>query len=283
MTDEPKIVGKAFIHSYHVRNKFHGAVVVKEKIKYEDGTVKPNIAIYDNPKRSFYITAARHRRYAFKPEYELLSKLDKYTCYDHELQTKLAEVLGLGPGWHRPATLFKSPYVFGADIGIESLIKMRYADAYPKSGLTPTVGFFDIETSIETGQIIIISYMHDSVVHTAILESFLFEEIGDKRIPVNRDDMLSHIKTTLESRTMGLNLTYNLEICDSEIKLIAWIYKQVHASGTDYIQIWNMNFDIPKVIATIEDHKLDPVIFFADPKIPEKLRYFKYYADDSVR
>jgi len=278
-TPPEEIVSKSFMHSCYIRNKFSSTVFVKEKIKYADGTIKPNVVLYKNPKRSFYVTQKRYRSYKFKPEFEILSRLDKYTCYDYELETKVAEVLGMGRGYFKRAQLFKSPYIFGADINIEALIKMSYLNSYPDEKLPPSVGFLDIETSIDTGQIILISYMHDDVVHTAILESFLFEDVGNQRVAVKKDDLLNHIKTNLASRTKGLTLTFDLEIFDSEIKLIAWTMKHVHASEVDFVSIWNMNFDIPKILGSIERQKYQAIDIFSSPLLPREYRYLRYYED----
>ena len=279
---EKEIVAKQFVHSCHLKGKgnFSSSVVVKEKIKFADGSIKPNLIVYENPSRNFYVTKKRYQhQYKYKPEFELLSRLDKYTCHDHEVHRKLAEIFNLGAGYVPKSVLFKSPYIFGADIGIEALIKMRYAEKYPDANMIPTVGFLDIETSIDNDQIILISYAHDDIVHTAILGSFLFEEIKGNRVPVSKENLLKFVKETLASRTKGLDLTYNLEIFDSEIKVIAWIMKKVHESEIDFVSIWNMNFDVPKIIKSIKDKKYEPSDFFASPKLPKHMRYTRYYED----
>jgi len=283
-TEQPKVVSKQFIHSCHIKNKYDSAVIVKEKIKYDDGSIKPNVRLIQNPKRSFYITQKRYRTYRYKPEYELLSRLDKYTVLDHQLNMKVADLFQLGNGYVSRDKLFKSPYIFGADISIEALIKMWYIDNYPDqdTDMQASVGFFDIETSIDTGEIIVISYIHDNIVHTAIMKSFLFEEIKGVRVPVSKEDMLAHIQINMDKmgpKVQELNLTYNIAILDTEMQLIAWILRQVHLSQTDFIGIWNMHFDIPKVLDTITKHKHDAASLFADPSIPSKFRYLRYYED----
>jgi hypothetical protein len=274
-----KIINKQFIHSCSIRTKTGNAVIVKEKNQYEDGTIKPNLVLYENPKRSFYITQPKYRTYNYKPEYELASRLDKITVSDHELYSKVAELFNLGPGYHSADKLFKSPYIFGADINVEALIKMRYMNQYPDSSLLPTVGFLDIETSIDTNQIIMISYLHDTTVHTAILRSFFFEEKGKDRVPINLDDLVPFIQKNLEGRTKDINFTYDIKIFDIEIKLIAWIMQCIHMSETDFISIWNMNFDIPKILATIVKSGYRPEDLFHNPKLPTRCKYLKYHED----
>lgn len=277
-TDNP-VVARQFIHSVHLKSKQGASVIVKEKLKLADGTTKPNIVIYENPKRSFYITQKQYRTYKYKPEFEFVSRLDKYTVVDSQLSGKIAEIFGLGRGYVDRAKLFKSPYIFGADISIEALIKMRYADMFPDTNMAPTVGFLDIETSIDTGQIILISYMHDSIVHTAILKSFLFEEKDGNRVAVSKEDILRHVETNLEKQVGDLKLTYNIEVFDSEIKVIAWILRKVHEAMIDFIAIWNMNFDIPKILDAIKRNNYDAAALFTNPSLPKNLCYLRYYED----
>jgi hypothetical protein len=278
-TGKKEVKSRQFIHSCLVKNKFGNAVVVKEKILYTDGTIEPNIAIYESPKRHFYITKERYRTYRYKPEYELVSRLEKYTVFDYELERRLTEVLGLGRVFVHRSTLFKSPYVFGADISIEALIKMKYMDLWPDSDLRPTVGFLDIETSIDTGQIILISYLHDNVVHTAILDSFFYEEVKGQRTKIELSEMSDYIKKNLAEKTMGIDFEYNLVVLDSEIKLIAWIAKRIHASMTDFIQIWNMNFDIPRILAALKKHNVNAADIFCHPSLGYNFKSLNYHED----
>lgn len=277
-----EIIARSFMHSCYLRSKFGSSVIIKEKIQYDDGRLEPNIYAIENPKRSFYITQPRYRNYKFKPEFELLSRLDKYTCFDHELEMKIAELFQLGHGYIRKDKLFKSPYIFGADISIEALIKMYYLDKYPEASIIPSVGFLDIETSIDTEQIILISYIHDNVVHTAVLDAFLYEEINGKRIKVSKEDLIRHVQTNLsdfDEKVTKLNLTYDIEVFENEIKLIAWIMQKIHQSEIDFIGIWNMNFDIPKILNTITKYNYDPATLFISPKLDRKYRYLKYHED----
>lgn len=280
--DNP-IIARQFIHSVHVRGKNTSSVIVKEKLQRQDGTLEPSVVCYENPKRSFYITQPRYRTYNFKPEYELMSRLDKYTVPDNELYMKLADLQGFGPGYNKSAALFKSPFIFGADISVEALIKMKYQtimnSEHPDLIIFPSVGYLDIETSIDTNQIIMISFLHDTTVHTAILRSFFYEENAGKRIPIREDNLQSFIRENLKERTNGIDFTFDIKIFDGEIQLIAWIMQNIHRHRTDFISIWNMNFDIPKIIETIKRHKRNPIDFFHSPNIPDRLKCFNYHVD----
>lgn len=275
----PKVISKTFIHSCNVKTRDGNTVIVKERVQYDNGDIKPNIAVFVNPKRSFYITNKKYRTYKFKPEYEMISKLDKYTVRDSELQSKVAELLDLGRGFIQNSALFKSPYVFGADIGIEALIKMHYLDTFPDTNIPPVYGFLDIETSIDTEEIILISYICGNQVYTAVLKAFLYKEENGTRIAVGHDELLIHVKKKLSHYTEKYNLEYNVKILDTEMQLVAWMFKCIHDVKADIIGIWNMNFDIPEILKTIDRAKVDPKMIFSDPSIKPEHRYFKYYED----
>lgn len=275
-----EIVAKTNVHSCLVRTRLGSSVVVKERIMYQDGTIKPNIKLFHNPRRHFYITQEKYRNYRFKPDYELVSRCDKYTCQDHELLASVAGALGIFLGQRQDRhRIFKSQYIFGADINIEALIKIFYADTYPDAAMTPSTGFLDIETSIDTGQIILISYTHDDKVHTAVLRSFCYREENGNRIPVDEGYLTRHVKEALDKHTQGLTFDYNIKIVDTEIQLIAWIFQCIHKAQTDFIGIWNMHFDIPKILDSLAKANVDPAVIFSDPAVPKDMRYVRYFED----
>lgn len=276
------VVAKANIHSCLVRTRHGSSVIVKEKLLLTDGSTLPNIVCFNNPRRSFYITSPRYQTYRFKPDYELISRCDKHTCCAHELNDKVLTALGkrVSGQWVDNATIFKHPYVFGADISIEALIKMKYLDEYPDANLTPTTGFLDIEVSIDTGQIILISYTYEDKVFTACLRSFCFREENGTRMSFDEQYITQHVRTTLENYTQGVKFDYQIKIFNTEAEIINWIFKHIHVSMVDFIGIWNMNYDLPKIISTLT--KLGPSVpaaVFANPSIPAELRYFRYYED----
>jgi len=296
MSDD--IVTKQFMHSCYVRTKTGDAVVVKEQTLHKDGTTTSRLAEFINPRRSFYITNTRYRSYKYKTELEQISKLDKYTVPNWDMRRKLAEVLGLRPGYLTNAQLFKSPYVFGADISIEALIKMNYMNTYPDPEIKPTYGFLDIETSIENDEIMLISYITGSNVYIGILEHWLWKEVekdGKKiKVKVEFDEINKFVNEKLQTYADNLtvnknvtqemidgmrNLKYNIKILSKEIDLIAWTFLNIHNEKADFIGIWNMNFDIPRILSRIAKAKVPAEVIFSDPNLTKSLRYLKYRED----
>lgn len=297
-----KIVSKACMHSCLVKKKFTEAVIVKERTLYDDGSTSSRLATYVDPKRSFYMTQKRYRDYKYKIELEDISKLDKFTVKNIDLRRKLAEVLGLRPGYHKDAVLFRSPYIFGADISIESLIKMHYMNTF-EIDIPPTYGFLDIETSIDTDEIMLISYIANGTVYLCVLDHFLYREETDtngniNRIKVSEVEMNNYLLKSLGDYTSKLNpskkipqnlistmkgLKYELKVFTNEIELIAWTFKNIHHEQVDMIGIWNMGYDIPYILDRLKLLKVSSESIFCDPTLDESFRYVSYIADKNKR
>lgn len=277
----PTIVDKRFMHSiYVIPDKSKDAVIVRERIKHDDGSIVPNTKLYVNPKRSFYITKKKYQTYKFKPEYEYVNRLDRYVVPNIDLYRKLAEIQGIH-GHPKAAKIFKSPYIFGADVGIEALIKMKYLDDYPNTTIQPVVGFFDIEVSIDTGEIILISYICGNKVYTAVLDHFLYKDVGrgKDRVKVTKDELLKHCYTELDQYVTKYGLTIEIEVFPREMDLITWIFAIIDKVKADFIGIWNMNYDIPKVLERIRHHNRNAAKIFSSTDIPKDYAYLRYHED----
>lgn len=290
-----KIIQRQYIHSNYIKLNDGDAVVVKEKIKYNNGEIKPNLRIIKNPKRSFYITKPRYRTHKYKKEFEHISKLDKYTCYNFELVPKLRSILkeyGRSKYLNR---LLNNPYVYGADIDIEALIKMKYMDMNEGKEMLPiTTGFFDIETSTLDDTIILISFIHENHVYTAFLEKMMFQynPKTQKMEPFTLEDIKQKIKSKLipyiKDFVLSLDLPkektsfkFKLYPAKNERDLILWIFDKIHQEKTDFVGIWNMNFDIPKVIQACRRNDISVVDIFTHPSLPLEYRTASYFEDKS--
>ena len=55
-----------YIHSCYVNKRGEDAVVVKEAIRQDDGSIKRKLKIYRNPKRRFWITKPQYRTHQYR-------------------------------------------------------------------------------------------------------------------------------------------------------------------------------------------------------------------------
>lgn len=282
-------------HSLYVYNKEKhiDVVLVKSNYKDDDGKIKPHLAIYKNPKRSFWVTKPAYRNHNYKKEYCDESELDRYTVYEKNLEHELFKVIhGFPPRKIKPRLkqICKSPYVYGADIRLETLIKRKYNKEFGDNEFIPfTKGFLDIETSVipgNYGDINLISVTHETDVYVAINDAYLYKtvdskEYGKLKIKATLDEVKDIVNTTLKEHIEKYGFKIHYYIGKSEIDLITWIFQQIHKNKTDFIGIWNMGFDIPHILDRMEINKVDPNPILCHPDVPDDFKYHRFKQDNS--
>ncbi|EKD22708.1 MAG: hypothetical protein ACD_84C00002G0001, partial [uncultured bacterium] len=63
---------------------------------------------------------------------------------------------------------------------------------------------------------------------------------------------------------------------EREVDIIKECFAKCHDWKPDFVAIWNINFDIPKVITALEKAGIHPKDVFSDPSIPPQYRHFRY-------
>jgi len=306
-----------WIHGCHVPKLADGtdAVVVKTMKHMPDGTVVPHLGVVDKPIRPFFVTKPQFRNHEFKKEWELISRLDRYDVPHHRLTDAVASALNDGKfvpghgGYQSLRALCDSPFVYGADVEIETLTKHKFMETFEKSGLKPsptTTGFFDIETDVIGGDGTvpnIITVTHENKVYTAIVESFLTVKQPDGRFKRgNLKDLAEFSKTTLDHHIDELitdhlkknpksalrrmitakPFEYYFYVGKTPVDLIKWIFSKIHENKTDFLGIWNLDFDIPKILDTLKKDNVPYEDVLCPPELPKKYRYVRYQRDEQV-
>lgn len=281
---------KFYVSSWHCKQDDANAVGVKEKIleEYEDGTteVLDHLNILEDPIRPFWVTKEEFRNHDYKKEFEDEDKLDKYTCHDSQLETMIERVLNLKHSFRRRTLrqICDSPYVYGADIDTETLIKQWYANHEPigkKPGFSR--GGLDIEAEVrDEKRINIITFIHEHKVYTCALREYCRIDLGNEEFKMaSEEDCLKVIHELLGFYFDKHHFELVFSIQDTELDLIRWTFDRIHECKTDYISIWNMGFDIPKIIERIEALGEDPSSILCHPDVPYKYRFVDWYEDKS--
>lgn len=306
-----------YIHGCTIPKMFDGsdAVVVKTLRHMEDGTVVPRLVTIDKPRRSFYVTKPNCRNNELKREWELTTNLDRYDVYNYQMTDVLSKALsdgrytGGGNGYQSLRKLCDSPYVYGADIDIETLIKHKFMKTFEESGKSPaplTTGFFDIETDVLHGEgdsPNIITVTHENKVYTAILETFFvvknpdgsyrrgdleeFKTLSKETLDVHIAELLNdHVKKNPKSQLKQIVASkpfeYYYYVGKTTLELIQWIFGAIHKNKTDFLGIWNLDFDIPKIMNAIKAAGARYEDIFCPPDLNSKYRYVKYQRDEQV-
>lgn len=271
---EEGVIGKECRFAIHMPTKFHDSPdlhLVKEVLHFKDGTTKPNVTFKRNYKRTFGVTAKPYRNHEQKKEYETHDKLMIYSCTQSELAKKAGTALERF-GYVHLKKLAESPYLYGSDITSTAIVKRDYAVDYPDFNTPYSIAYFDIETDMIHGTEL-------PIAATIIFGKKIFITVVRKLIEgyTNPEERFfamvnKHIKPYMDKS--GYEIEFM--ICENDLGVVCEPIKKAHEWSPDFVAIWNINFDIPKVLATIESHGVDPRDVFSDPQIPKSRRFCEY-------
>lgn len=296
-----KVIGEQFIHSSHIQYvgaDRHDAVFVKVNQFMEDGSVVPTLRKIHRPKRRFWVTKKGMQSvYSEKKEWEVMHNLDEFTVHNDQLPAEAFRALnGYAPGGYIDMRkLAKSPYLYGSDISVDSLIKHRMDAEFKKTKLSPraiTTGGFDTETSMfaeDHGKLIMATITHEDQVYTSVLRSFFKSDktSTNDQIKENIEDMIEKImiqKNLFPSKEAqkaigDREFVYNVHIAEEPIDILRYTIGKMHENKTDYMTVWNLGFDIAVVLKTCEDAGVDPGEILAPEIVPKEYRKFNFKVD----
>lgn len=240
---------------------------IKEVIHYADNTTKPNSYIVKNYKRPIWVTKQAFRNHKEKKEFELLERLNQQESTNSDLNLTVANLLGNPSLANNRNEIKNSPYVYGYDLTSTALIKLKSLSKNNGVQSKYSVAFYDIETNPDTQEIQLITVTFGNIAHTSIL-SKLVHNIPNVEYRLNEA-----IKKYLPDYT---NLLSTIKVCRTEVDLIADSFNKCNELKPDLLAIWNMNFDIPKILERLKHHNVNPVTVLCDKNIPREYRSCRY-------
>lgn len=291
MTEEKKIAAVECRFAVHVpaRGDTPDMHIVKEKVHYTDGTTAPRLRPIQNFLRPFWITQKNYQTYKQKKETEELSKLMRYDTTQSELRDRVANALGMGYSRDTLRKLGNSPYLYGTEITSTAIIK-KQLQAKNKTHVTPySVMMFDIETDMVHGtqDPIITTAVFGKEVYIAVTKGYIQglsnveNHFREKCRELLSNLTLSKYEVEVNGKKQPVvldindyNITY--EEANDTVDLLRKTFQWIHSHRPDLLAIWNMDFDIPKIIETLEKFGVDPAEVLCDPKIPRPLWMCKY-------
>lgn len=286
------IVGVEAKHITHVTeiggsNDLH---VVKEVIHLKDKRRIPFVKLEYNYERPFWIDPAVNkpehlRPYKEKKDYMLKSKLKQYKTTQAKLARAVAKALNdysMGPN-PRLRQLARSPYLYGADVSSVCCLKNDYRTNYPGLISRNTVAGGDIETNVyeseNDGQIICMSVTFKENVYLAYLKHW----VSDLKDPVQ--ETLDELERIPELVTLkkARNLKIQIEVVETPADIVIQCIRRLHEWKPDFFAFWNIDFDMSKILATLDRYGIDPAQIFSDPKVPQQYRKFHYRQDQAMQ
>lgn len=286
MIDKSKISGREYVFSTYVKSQTdyeNDLLVVKERLHLKDGTTENNLRCIENYQRDYYITKKEFQDHEQKKEYEHRGKLDKFTCNQVKLPKAIqGRLKGFAPrGYVGLSDANESPYVYGSDIRTPVLLANDYKTRYPNTFSDTTLAVLDFETDVlhGTGMIISGSLTYKDKVHLVFTKDFLDTAAEDPQVVID-DAFKKHLNKEYITRR---NITIKVNVVKRASEVVQALMATAHKWSPDVVGIWNIAFDVPKMIKALEVDNIDPANVFSDPAIPRRYRYFNWRLAPKVK
>lgn len=252
------------------REDYSDIHLVKKAITLKNGTIVPEIGFIKNFQRPFWITKPGERNYKEVKEWIKINRLDRYETTQANLVPAIAKALKVFGYRGSLKGLCQQPYVFGADISSTAIIKH---EMNKNTQMSPySVSVYDTETDVlyGTGEVIINTISFRDKIYTAIKSSFLKGYVDPLR------EIHSLLKQYLGDTLQKRNATVEIEIFDTEIDCIKACIKKSHEWLPDFIAVWNIEFDMDKIIEACSKVGIKPEDILSHPSVPKEFRHFKF-------
>jgi len=246
---------------------------------YNDNSKEVELKIIKNFKRKFYVTKPGCKVHNEKKEWESLDNLKEFESTQSNLKYAVAKAIdhrGVIKGMRQLAT---SPYLYGTDISSTSILKKMYQDKYQITGMY-SVAMFDTEADM-------INDGNQTIICTAAYGNQIFISVQRDWLGIGNEELwLTKLNETIDfhlSQFKDRNLQITFKVGDTEADIIKLAFKQLHEWQPDIVAIWNMAYDIPKIIEALERVGINPASVFSEPSLPENLKYFKWVPGKTKR
>jgi hypothetical protein len=246
--------------------------LVKEIIHKKDGTTAPNIRMIKDYERPFWVTKQGFRNHQQKKEWERKERLNEFSSRQCDLIHKASVALGNPRFKGSMRKLANSPYLYGADILSTAVLKQGYINKWPELNTPHSNCAFDIETDVVhgTGDPIIIAQAYGNKVVTVIKKSFVEGLVNV--VPKLREMLDQYLGDVVKKR----GIEWEIQFEDDTVDVIKTSFKQIHAWQPDFLSIWNIDFDIPRIEETLKKYGVSPADVFSDPSVQPEYRFFRY-------
>ena len=273
-------------------------------------TGEKEFLVVPDPKVDIYIARPQFRTNTIKKECERKDHCDVYKTPTTQIASTIFRAINGRNfyGYLPEKKMLSDPYVYAADI--EYAARLKFALNKTNHGKRPqayNVGHLDIETDV-TGseQIILITFMNgDGNTYVGVLKEFFTKGVvvtpSDTKEDIERKN-----QELIDKRRAGVDklwakterefrgklsdeardiydksdsIKIHLNVCDTEVSLIRWIFDKIHESKPDFITIWNIAYDIPYIMNRLKFRGVDPTTVFCHPDVPRQFRKCDFHLD----
>lgn len=288
---------KNVVYAQSSDNPIDDLLLVKEVIHTKDGQHLPRLRQIKNYQRPFYVTKQAWRNHKDKKEAERTEKLQRFQCNQAQLAMKIQ--LALGERMANPRKKLRdvcsSPFVYGADILPTTYLKSKYRDKWKDLASRNKVAVLDTERDVVfgTNETIIVTMTMGDKKFIGIVKWWA-DRIANMEGEINTKfkSLLSEI-TVASKKDKNVQEPYDVPKMRGD-KLIVFMGERPgdivaealrlsHQWMPDFMAIWNMDYDIPHIIAALESAGYDPKAEFSDPSVEPEFRRFWYKQDKLIK
>lgn len=288
---------KNVVYAQSSDNPRDDLLLVKEVIHTKDGQLHPRLRQIKNYQRPFYVTKPVWRNHKDKKEAERIEKLQRFQCNQAELAMKIQ--LALGERMANPRKKLKdvcsSPYVYGADILPTTYLKSKYRDKWADLASRNKVAVLDTERDVVfgTNETIIVTLTMGEKKYIGIVKWWA-DRIANMEGEINSKFKSLLSKITVSSKDdKDKREPYDVPAIRGDKlivftgerpgDIVAEALRLSHQWMPDFMAIWNMDYDIPHIIAALESAGYDPKAEFSDPSVEPEFQRFWYKQDKLIK
>lgn len=280
---------------YHRPSKYYDWTDQLQIIYKVISTGEKKVLNIDNPTMDIYFCKPGYENRVYQ-EFMPIEHLDKVTVLYRDVELEIAKRAGerylneyydnqkTGKRQHNKNLHWKYPNVYGSDYDIVEWYKIMWAIHYDNDApKLITRAFFDIEVNIYKLK----GFPQDgerpinviTVADPDEMRSFAFilrEPMNMKNVTAFEDNLDSFIEE-LEAEFTEIygELEYLFYFYDNEAEMLADFILLLRTLNKDFVEVWNMDFDIPYINARAEVLGFDPTMLWCDPDFDRQTCYYK--------
>lgn len=248
---------------------------LKEYIHLKDGRKLINTRqLIDRP-RKYWITQERYRNHTDKLEWVEVEQCHEYAAPQYALADEIALKLRKYTGRRDLRALADTNFVHGADISPMSLIRQQYRNTYPNCRRAlSSMATLDLETDMIWGteEPIIAEVSFKDRACLAINKKWLDGEDPVFFVQKVRDSIERNLGEYVKER----NINVEIVVLDTPGQIVAHVISRLHQWKPDFVNVWNIRFDMPKMIDWLCREGYDLADVFCDPSVPDEYKYFEW-------
>lgn len=273
-------------------------ILIKERIHLKDKTTVPNVRTIINPQVPYYITKPIFRNHKEKKTREFIDRVEMRTSTQAGRIDSVKRALNIVSNVRSVKQLARNPYVYGLDLPVTSFYKKKYMDKYPGVFSENSLAVLDIETDVAnyggsrvpTEDPILLQLTFRDKAILVVTDQWLKltpidPKTGKHTKPMSHSEFIESAKKYIPERLKDTFELFNTQlevvVASDPLEAIKVIFYKAHRWMPDFISVWNIDFDIPKIFNTVKKYGGNISDILSDPSVPPEFR--DVYYDEGQR